>query len=55
MPRSHVQGLAEESDMPELPRIVDRGGVEQDGVSSGSTVGRTSGESLLRCFPGKRS
>jgi hypothetical protein len=50
MPRSHVQGLAEESDMPELPRIVDRGGVEQDGVSSGSTVGRTSGRVASEVF-----
>jgi hypothetical protein len=32
MPRSHVQGLAEESDMPELPRILSREGVGQDGA-----------------------
>jgi hypothetical protein len=34
MPRSHVQGLAEESDMPELPRILGREAVEQDRVTA---------------------
>ena len=50
MPRSHVQGLAEESDMPELPRILGREGVEQDGVSSGSTSGLSSGRVASEVF-----
>ena len=50
MPRNHVQGLAEESDMPELPRILGREGVEQDGVSSGSTAGRGTVKGGSRLF-----